>query len=112
MNPSTHIIIAHLQDDHSLQTIIVTNKTTLVELFLPLAIGFHVTKMSTAFILFLSVSRFFSTDTYDVILGHLGRSHAHLSRTDYPTIENSASAINLGIATFYENGGSKDINVK
>ena len=97
------------------QTIIVTNdfqfKLTLIGSFLPSYVWLYVAKMSTALILFWSMSRFFSTDAYDIILGHLGRSHPYLSRTDYPTIENSASAINLGIATFYENGGSKDINI-
>ena len=49
---------------------------------------------------------------FDLILGHLGWSNVYLSRTDYPTIQNSASAVNLGIETFYANGGSKDINVR
>ena len=53
-----------------------------------------------------------ATNGYDIILGHLGRSSIYLAGTPYPAIENSASAINLGIDTFYANGGSKDINIR
>ena len=52
------------------------------------------------------------THGYDIILGHLGRSNMYLAGTPYPAIENSASAINLGIDTFYANGGSRDINIR
>ena len=64
------------------------------------------------FVLLLLILKLKGFDTFDLILGHLGWSNAYLSRTDYPTIQNSASAMNLGIETFYANGGSKDINVR
>ena len=64
------------------------------------------------FVLLLLILKLKGFDTFDLILGHLGWSNVYLSRTDYPTIQNSASAINLGIETFYSNGGSKDINVR
>ena len=64
------------------------------------------------FVLLLLILKLKGFDTFDLILGHLGWFNAYLSRTDYPTIQNSASAMNLGIETFYANGGSKDINVR
>ena len=64
------------------------------------------------FVLFLLILKLKGFDMFDLILGHLGWSNVYLSRTDYPTIQNSASAVNLGIETFYANGGSKEINVR
>ena len=50
--------------------------------------------------------------TFDLTLGHLGWSHKDISYTPVPTLENSASAVSLGVDTFYENGGSRDINIR
>ena len=51
-------------------------------------------------------------EAFDLILGHLGFSHKEISYTPTPTLENSASAVNLDVNTFYKNGGSRDINIK
>ena len=51
-------------------------------------------------------------EAFDLILGHLGFSHKEISYTPTPTLENSASAVNLGVNTFYKNGGSRDINIR
>ena len=53
-----------------------------------------------------------SVTGYDLILGHLGWSDKHVSYFPAPTLENSASAINIAVDTFFKNGGSKDINIR
>ncbi len=51
-------------------------------------------------------------NAYNVTLGHLGVSNPFLNSIGFPTIESTASAINMAVDTFYENGGSRDIHVR
>ena len=51
-------------------------------------------------------------EAFDLILEHLGFSHEEISYTPTPTLENSASAVNLGVNTFYKNEGFRDINIR
>ena len=64
---------------------------------------------SLAMILIAMVPRFIA---FDLTIGHLGWSHKDMSYSPLPTLENSASAVSLGVRTFYERGGSRDINIR